>query len=393
MPSAGEVASQRETERSCERELRLLRAQRGPAEGGRGDGPVAPARSDSSGSEGEAALAAAVTALRVAPRPETPRAACGAASFLAALPPLLPSAAAGPALALRRALPADARAARASLRRVVRGATAALAGADGRATWPDADVVGAGCALCAAVLAGAPGARAALRRLLDERAAPSAADELARLAADAAPEPRARLRLADAARGGPPGGGAAPFAAHLDRRTLRELLRPAAAPADEAPGRLLALGAAAPLSAAALAAAVAVAGRALAALPRPRERERLLGGLAALARAPAAPGDERPSRLKVPPARRGGPALPPAAPDRAPLRRWRSRRVRCSCCSARRRDASSGSVFPVNASFQNCLSIYFFLRRLSAFTRSPPRGNELRRILVSIRSVAVSIRK
>lgn len=56
MPTAEELASQRAREAECERELQALRAS---------DTEVCLHTADSSGSEGEAALAAAVTALRV----------------------------------------------------------------------------------------------------------------------------------------------------------------------------------------------------------------------------------------------------------------------------------------------------------------------------------------
>ncbi|XP_037295790.1 uncharacterized protein LOC119189632 [Manduca sexta] len=83
MPAADELASQRERELLCEQELRALSASH-------------VARCDSSGSEGEAALAAAVQALSVLAAPTPPAAtpdALSTRSVLSALLPHLPPAA------------------------------------------------------------------------------------------------------------------------------------------------------------------------------------------------------------------------------------------------------------------------------------------------------------
>ncbi|KAJ2941655.1 hypothetical protein O0L34_g14713 [Tuta absoluta] len=97
MPSARDVAKERDRERRTELELQRLRETHSPPAGaaggggGPGGGPPPP-RSDSSGSEGEAALAAAVRALRVLPA-SAPRAAhASVARRLLALLPAPPHA-------------------------------------------------------------------------------------------------------------------------------------------------------------------------------------------------------------------------------------------------------------------------------------------------------------
>lgn len=79
MPSAEAVAGRRARERACELQLQELRAH-----------DAAGARADSSGSEGEASLAAAVRDLRVAappPRAPPPAPAALLAALARALPP------------------------------------------------------------------------------------------------------------------------------------------------------------------------------------------------------------------------------------------------------------------------------------------------------------------
>ncbi|KAJ8715835.1 hypothetical protein PYW07_010317 [Mythimna separata] len=284
MPSAEELAEQRAREREREQQLEQLRQR------ARDDERVAALRhSDSSGSEGELALAAAVTALSVRAPPPVPPARPAAAALWAALAPLLPPPAAalqqwlsGPAPPLGRAVEALA------------GSLAAEAGA-----WPLDEVLCAGALLSVALLAHESRCRRAAARaahaLLDDHATSEQVSALSDVLLAALPAARVRLTLSDALRSGA-AAGADCVAAALTGAAMLQLLR--APPAPRGLQHVAhAAGAWAACDAAARATCVQLAGRLLAAAPGHAACARLLAHLG-LPPAPAALA-HHPDRLKA----------------------------------------------------------------------------------------------
>lgn len=207
MPPAEEVAEQRAREQECERQLELLRQR------ARDDEQAAALRrSDSSGSEGELALAAAVTALSVRPGDAYDQ---PAAALWAALAPDLP-----PYDQLQWSAPA------AQLQRAVLAVGAALAAEC--AAWPDGELLSAAALLTVAVLARESRSRRAAARalhaLLEERATAAQVAVLSGAMLRWLPPARLRLRLSDALRSGG-GGGADRAADALSAAALLQLLR------------------------------------------------------------------------------------------------------------------------------------------------------------------------
>ncbi|KAJ8709911.1 hypothetical protein PYW08_009915 [Mythimna loreyi] len=280
MPSAEELAEQRARELERERQLEQLRQR------ARDDERVAELRhSDSSGSEGEQALAAAVTALSVrAERPPAPRP--SAAALWEALLPLLP-----PHAAALHAWPGAP---------AVHALTAALAGAAG--AWPLDELLCAAAVLSVALLAHESRCRRAASRaahaLLDDHATSDQVAVLTDMLLTALPSARTRLQLSDALRSGG-AAGADCVAAALAGAAALQLLRAPPAPRDlQHVAR--ACGAWGACDAAARGLCVQLAGRLLAAAPgggSAQARERLLAHLA-LPPAPAG-GAHLPDRLKA----------------------------------------------------------------------------------------------
>ncbi|CAB3232598.1 unnamed protein product [Arctia plantaginis] len=194
IPSADELASQREREVENERKLKELRERLA------NDDDVTLARHDSSSSESDAALAAAVTVMSVdcalaAVAAGPPRHAPRAADLLAALARGLPAAA--------RPLLEDSNVAL-RLPEVVASASALVAADD--EPWTDDEVWALGALLAGAALAHDPAPRRealrALHTLLERRATAAQAHALGRMMLDALPAARTRLELSDALRAG-----------------------------------------------------------------------------------------------------------------------------------------------------------------------------------------------